>query len=201
MERPCSTVDVARIGFSRMLTFAGMMSPRFVAILVAVLFSFGSLSAQQFRGDVQKTPLKDRIYFGGNFGLQFGTQTAIDINPICGYRFTPKFSAGIGVKYLYYKYKDRYVSYETNVYGGSVFGRYELTESLFGYSEYEVINLPVFEPYERRVDVGSLFVGGGYSQRLGGRSSIFLMVLFNLNETSYSPYDNPIFRMGVGVGI
>ncbi|MFM2206874.1 MAG: hypothetical protein RL213_849 [Bacteroidota bacterium] len=177
------------------------MSSRSVVILVVALFSFRSLSAQQFGGDGQKTSLKDRIYFGGNFGLQFGTQTVIDINPICGYRLTPKFSAGIGVKYLYYRYKDRYQMYETDIYGGSVFGRYEVTQSIFAYSEYELINLAVFDPYERRIDIGSMFVGGGYSQRLGGRSSIYLMVLFNLNESSYSPYDNPVFRMGVGIGI
>jgi len=144
---------------------------------------------------------KDRLYFGGNFGLQFGTQTVVDINPICGYRITPKFSAGLGVKYLYYRYKDRTYSYETNIYGGSIFGRYGITESIFAYSEYEVINLAVYDPYERRMDIGSMLVGGGYSQPLGGRSSIYLMVLYNLNESVYSPYDNPIFRMGIGIGI
>lgn len=165
------------------------------SVCVAKAQSFGP--ADGLRG----AALKDRIFFGGNFGLQFGTQTVVDINPIVGYRINNRLSAGVGAKYLYYKYKDRLYSYETNIYGGSIFGRYAVTESLFAYSEYEMINLSVFDPYERRVDVGSLFVGGGYSQPIGGRSSLYLMLLYNLNESTYSPYQNPIIRMGIGIGI
>jgi hypothetical protein len=167
----------------------------FVSVYVAQAQAFGPAN------NLEGAALKDRIFFGGNFGLQFGTQTVVDINPIVGYRINNRLSAGVGVKYLYYKYKDRYFSYETNIYGGSVFGRYAVTESLFAYSEYEMINLAVFDPYERRVDVGSMFVGGGYSQPIGGRSSLYLMLLYNLNESTYSPYQNPIIRMGIGIGI
>jgi outer membrane protein assembly factor BamA len=148
--------------------------------------------------------LKDRLYFGGNVGLQFGNQTVIGLNPIIGYKVTERFSSGVGLKYQYYRYKEAGFSYETNTYGGSVFGRYNVYNGLFAYSEYEILNMEVYEnqiqsPLRRNVD--SWFVGGGYSQPLGARSSVFIMVLYNLTESYYTPYSNPLFRMGFGIGI
>lgn len=179
---------------------------RFLLPITSLMFVM-QLSAQD-AGNPKKSnsAWTEHIYTGGNFGLQFGTQTVIDINPIVGYRFTPKLSSGIGIKYLYYRYKDtRYnYSYESNTYGGSVFARYEIMDGIFAYSEYELLNLQVYDyavRQERRVDIGSWFAGAGYSQRIGDRSSIYIMILYNLTESRYTPYDNPIFRMGFGIGI
>lgn len=151
-----------------------------------------------------KPSFGQRVYFGGYVGLQFGTQTLIDISPMMGYMVTPKLSMGLGLKYQYYKYDDPYYEYETNSYGGSVFARYNIWQGLFAYTEYEVLNMDAYDPGTReqeRRNVGSWFVGGGYSQPLGSRASMYLMVLYNVNETIYSPYANPLFRIGFGVGI
>ena len=174
--------------------------------LCLFLLAFASLAIGQPVGmnmPVQRS-FKDRLYFGGNMGLQFGSQTVIGINPIIGYRVTDKFSAGVGVKYQYYRLKDPYFTYETNTYGGSIFGRYDILNGIFAYSEYEMLNLEVYDQRLmalRRRDITSWFVGGGYSQPLGSRSSVFLMILYNLTESSYTPYSNPLFRMGFGIGI
>ena len=50
-------------------------------------------------------------------------------------------------------------------------------------------------------EFNSLFVGAGYSQPLGGRAYLDLLILFNLNDTYNSPYSNPIFRVGFGFGL
>ena len=34
--------------------------------------------------------LSDRMFFGGNFGLQFGNPTLIDISPLVGFRMTER---------------------------------------------------------------------------------------------------------------
>ncbi len=159
---------------------------------------------------VEESPLAgqtfaQRLYYGGNLGLQFGTQTSIELSPMVGYRITSKLSAGVGLKYQYYQSRYYGTVYETNNYGGSVFGRFDAIHGLFAYSEYELLNLDRWDaqPWEaQRVNVGSFFVGGGYAQRVGGRASMSIMVLYNLTETRYTPYaNNPIFRVGIGVGI
>lgn len=161
-----------------------------------------SIAYAQFSGatNTPRETFGQRLYYGGNLGLQFGTQTVIDLNPIVGYRINPKLSAGIGVKYQYYRYRDRTYTYETNTYGGSVFARYNVYDGLFAYTEYELLNLEAYDT-GRRMDVYSWFVGGGYSQPIGARASMNIMILYNLSETRYTPYTNPIFRVGFGIGI
>ena len=155
---------------------------------------------------IRKNPLKknfwEKVYVGGNVGFQFGTVTFAEVSPLVGYQFTEKITAGIGVTYQYYRYKDRFYELTTNVYGARVFGRYFFTSYLFGHVEYEYLNLEAFDFYPtRRVDVESVLVGGGYFQRFGmGNSGIYLMLLYNLTESAYTPYTNPILRIGVNLG-
>ncbi len=177
-------------------------------ILVSLIVSACFLSsAQRVNPGVSvptKQSFKDRLYFGGNLGLQFGTQTVIMVNPIAGYMVTEKWSVGLGGKYQYYRYRDRTTEFSSDMYGGSVFTRYDVFNGLFAYSEYELLNLARWDSYGRengRVDVGSWFLGAGYAQPLGNRSSMNVMILYNLTETIYSPYSNPVFRVGFGVGI
>lgn len=143
----------------------------------------------------------DKTFIGGNLGLQFGTVTFADVSPLVGYKFNEKISAGIGVTYQYYHYKDRYYDFETNVYGGRVFGRYNFTDYLFGHLEYEYLNLEAFDFYRRRVDVGSLMAGAGYVQHISNNSGIVAMVLYNFTESVYTPYQNPIIRIGFVIGL
>ena len=145
----------------------------------------------------------DKVFFGGNLGLQFGTVTFIEVSPLMGYRITDKISAGFGITYQYYHYQDRTTDFQTNVYGGRVFGRYMFTDYLFGHVEYEFLNLEAFDfyPQRRRVDVESLLAGGGYMQRIGNNSAIVAMILYNFTESNYTPYQNPILRIGVNIGL
>ena len=42
---------------------------------------------------------KERLYFGGNIGLGFGTTTYINLSPLVGCKITKQFSAGGGIVY------------------------------------------------------------------------------------------------------
>lgn len=155
---------------------------------------------------LRKNPPKerfwDKVFVGGNLGLQFGTSTFIDISPLAGYRFTDKISGGFGATYQYFHYRDALYNLETNVYGGRIFGRYLFTDNIFGHAEYEYLNLEAFDFFpSRRVDVTSLLGGVGYIQRFGRNSSIVAMVLYNFTESIYTPYNNPIIRIGVNIGL
>jgi hypothetical protein len=145
---------------------------------------------------------KEKVFLGGTAGLQFGTSTFIDISPLVGYRFTESFSAGVGGTYQYFRYKTQVYSLETNVYGGRVFGRYFFLENFFAHTEYEVLNLEAFDlTPTQRVNVGSLLAGGGLIQRFGNNSGVTLMVLYNFTESYYTPYRNPIIRVGFIFGL
>lgn len=149
------------------------------------------------------TSFWERVYFGGNFGLQFGDVTAIDLSPLAGYMFTNQFSAGLGVTYQYVKFNDRFSNndFSTDVYGGRVFGRYNFTQQFFGHTEFENLNLEVFDPLEGDVDrqwVPGFFVGGGIFQPIGRSAGLSFTLLYNLlHDDNESPYASPfVIRAG-----
>jgi hypothetical protein len=155
----------------------------------------------------------DRTFFGGNFGLMFGTITNIEISPLIGYYLTPRLAAGGGIRFEYYRDKGYYAPYQTTIYGGNIFSRYTIIKNLgeglniglntgiFAQVEYEALSLEkeYFEPpfnKDGRFIVHSVLVGGGLIQPVGRRSALLLTVLYNLNETARSPYSNPVLRVG-----
>ena len=135
-------------------------------------------------------------------GAYFGSQlTIVELSPLVGYKLTDEFSAGFGITYMYMK--DYFGP--SNIYGGRVFARYNLFENVFAYAEYEALDIP-FQPLyavnkEYRKTIYSPMLGGGYSQSMGENAHFVIMGLWNLNQTVYSPYPNPILRMGFVLGI
>jgi len=175
----------------------------FYIIFLITLCSFSTFAqdSSMIRKHKLRPDFWDKVFVGGNVGFQFGTITFAEVSPLVGYRITEKISAGVGITYQYYRYKDQSYDFHTDVYGGRVFGRYFFTDYLFGHAEYEYLNLEAFDFVRRRVDVGSLLVGGGYLQRFGEHSGISAMLLYNFTESVYTPYSNPIFRIGVVIGL
>ena len=159
--------------------------------------------SSMFRKHQQTPRFWDKVFVGGNVGLQFGTVTFLEVSPLIGYHITDKISAGFGVTYQYYQYQDKITNFQTNVYGARVFGRYMITDNFFAYGEYEYLNLEAFDfyPIRMRVDVESLLGGGGYMQRIGSNSAMVVMLLYNFTETIYTPYQNPIIRIGFNIGL
>lgn len=167
---------------------------------VFITIMFISVSNVVFgQGVVQpKESFSERLFYGGNFGLMFGTITYIELSPLVGYRITERLSAGPGVSYIYLQ--DNRFDLSTSIYGGRLFARYNITDYLFGHGEYEVLNRESPYSLEGRVNVTSIFIGGGYRQRFGLNSFLSIMGLWNLNDSEYSIYRNPIIRMGFSAG-
>ena len=163
--------------------------------------------------DFKDLKFKDRLLFGGDFWLSFGNSSYVDISPIVGYRVTSRFSAGVGPIYIYQKSK--YYRYETSTYGGKTFFSYDLFRNLNQYipidigdiilhAENEVTNVEIFN-YDNlgnfystgsRVWIDNLLVGGGIRQRIGKKGAINLFILWDVTQNAYSPYTNPIVRIG-----
>lgn len=163
------------------------------------LVSIGQTDSTQARPT--KSPFAERLVYNGNVGLSLGDITVVNLSPGVGYKVTENFVAGIGGTYLYYN--DRTFQFRTSVYGGRLYGQYLINSFLFGYGEYEVLNgqFDYFNPGER-INVVSPMIGGGVYQRMGGSAGYYMMVLWNLNDSRYSPNGrNPIFRAGFAVGL
>ena len=157
---------------------------------------------------------KGKFYLVPELWLTFGTYTYVDVAPLVGYHVNDRFSVGLGPHYIYQSQKAtpyNPYSYNTHVFGLKGFARFSLITNadqflpiklfsdLFAHLEYEGLSLekeqfyaPGF-PDDGRFLYQGFLVGGGFSQRVGMFNTVSFMVLWNLNESSRSPYSNPVF--------
>jgi hypothetical protein len=150
----------------------------------------------------------NRLVFGGNLGLTFGTITNIYIAPSIGYRITDNFAAGISLGYNYYRQKDAIYTYNVDplkpseyrpfsqsIYTGSIWGRYIIIPNIMVQAEFEANNLDDYSdplipntpdkngwmmPGKRRVTVPSLLLGGGFRQPVGEHASMYIMAMYDV---------------------
>jgi hypothetical protein len=187
------------------------MKPYRLLAFILLLGSQSTLSGQTEYGET----FASRLYFGGNFGLGFGTFTSIDISPLVGYNFNRVFSAGIGGTYMYYQYRFGNDSERASFYGARVFARAvplpEILPNIFLHGEYESINNerwvegPIGNFVFKRTWTPALPLGLGLRQQAGENSFFTVMVLWNMLDDgtqASSIYGGPlIYRVGLIVGL
>jgi len=146
----------------------------------------------------------DKLFFGGSLGFSFGSVTSIRINPLIGYSLTPKLSAGLSGLYEYNSYDTYYGRQNYSNYGGSVFSRYHFIPQLYAHAEFSYINYEFsgLNNATYRQSVPFIFLGGGYSNRIGGNSFVYAQILFDVLQDSNSPYLEwtPFYSVGVSIG-
>ena len=165
------------------------------------------LSAQKVRE--QAPPIRERLFFGGYFGLQFGSITDIQVSPLVGLWLLPRVTVAAGPYYRYYK--DYYS--ETSMYGLKAYSQFYFIRDLnsiiplgvhtglFLHLEDELLSLesafwkPQYTGEEERFFLNSVLAGGGISQQIGARSSINFMILWSLSNSIYEIYGNPELRI------
>lgn len=175
-------------------------------VFIMTLLTIPAKSQYTNENQPEKPNFRSRLFFGGGFGLQFGSTTLIEVSPLIGYKITPKLGLGISPTYKYYQINNYYGpsnDLSTNVYGGGIFARYSIFPSVFAHVEYETLFYNTKRPAYPTVrqQFNSFFVGGGYQQNFSPNSGMYLMILWNLNDTPNSPYINPVFRVGFNVGM
>lgn len=171
------------------------------------------VSGQQTREETP--PLRERLFYGGGLGLQFGTITNIQITPIVGLWVRPRLAIGLGPHYTYYKNSYFTPTYSTTIYGGNGYIQYYPIKDLdnlipvgihmgiFLHLEDELLSLESsfwdvnYNPNTSRSRFMSNAVLGGFgiSQMMGQRSSINLMFLWALNSTVPNLYSSPEIRI------
>ncbi|MBP7849404.1 MAG: hypothetical protein KA053_03925 [Lentimicrobiaceae bacterium] len=176
-----------------------------IIILAAILIAPLTALFAQPRHEFDDTR---RFFTGGGLGLQLGTIAYVDVSPFLGYFLMERWDVGLGVTYQYYVDKRFNPHFTADVMGGRIFTRYHVLEDLFLQAEYEILNYnaALIDPLgffikPERVEVYNYLIGAGYRQAVSNRVSINLVGLWNLNESVYSLYDNPVIRIGVEVGL
>jgi hypothetical protein len=174
-----------------------------------LLFLFSSFSLVSGQGSREEAPsLRERLFFGGSFGLQFGSITDIQVSPVVGLWLLPRLAVAVGPDYRFYK--DWYG--KTNIYGGKAYLEYVVIQNLssiipigantgiFLHLEDEVLSLessfwknpPVTSD---RFSINTVLAGAGISQQIGRRSSFNFIVLWALNDSGIQVYSNPEIRI------
>lgn len=190
-----------------------------IMMLMAMIFSIPSY-AQFGQPDSKKNTNNDsfksqkRLYIGGGLGFGISSySTSLMVAPMVGYRLSPSFDIGGRFTYAYNRYEDPYTNtkYSFNDFGLGAFVRYYLFffNDLFLHAEYEAINYEYIDsqggvyldPDKQRRWMSGLYFGGGYRQWIGQTAFIDIAVLWNVINDIYVTTNNPIFRIGFGVGL
>lgn len=147
----------------------------------------------------------EKLFFGGNFGLTFGDFTFINVSPQVGYRFTPLFSAGTGVNFIYQTNKIYYAGgYEEKSqygYAGlSVFGRMNplkfIVLNVQPEMNYVWGSTKIYpngpEAKQEGKFIPSLLLGGGVAIP-SGRGSMIVMLQYDVIQDPLTPYGHSMF--------
>ncbi|MCX6333285.1 MAG: hypothetical protein NT092_03175 [Bacteroidia bacterium] len=160
----------------------------------------------------EKPSVKERLFYGGSLGLQFGTVTDIDVSPVIGLWLLPRINVAAGPKYRFYK--DPYD--RTDIYGVRTYTQFFFIKDLhnviplnvhlgfFLHAEDELLSLQSAfwqssPDVSRRIYRNTALAGVGISEPIGMRASINMMALWPLNnafgDLLYELYANPEFRI------
>lgn len=156
-------------------------------------------------------PQQNRWYYGGNVGFNFwNNYFYLSVQPLVGYKVTPKFSVGGKLGYSYINYSNIDPSFSSHNFGGSIFTRYRIIPQIYLHGEFVYASFdrrttifPVNNEWpSERVWVPFLLLGGGYAQMVSPNVWVFVEVLFDVLQDSNSPYENwdPFVSFGAGVG-
>jgi hypothetical protein len=150
-----------------------------------------SSSSNKKSADV-KTPIRDRLVFGGNVGGFFGNPTYLMANPMVGYKSTDWWVNGVGLNLTYISSN----GYKETIYGSSIWSRAYIAKTIIAHTELELLRREASDQFGNyaAVNVPVWLVGAGYNS--GGRIGFSAMVLYDLIQDPNSPYGNPVFRVG-----
>jgi hypothetical protein len=177
-----------------------------ISVIIICLLGSSVMDGMAQRNDTP--PLRERLFFGGSFGLQLGSVTDIQVSPVIGIWVLPRIAIATGPTYRFYK--DYF--FRTNIYGGRAYTQLVVIQDInsivpigssigiFIHAENELLSLESESwknpPYgSDRFYVNTLLAGAGISQPIGRRSSFNIMVLWALNDSQYGIYSNPEIRI------
>ena len=188
-------------------------------ILIVSVGMYGQDDSPNIDFNLEPESLRGNFYLIPETGFWFGTYTNIEVAPQIAYHLLHRWSIGAGPHYLFYAVNEYYapVSFSSHIFGIKAFSRFTIVENageilpfyifddIFLHVEYEVMSLenryfnrPTY-PQDGRFLDDYFYVGAGVAQKIGPRSSYFFVLLWNLNQSWTSLYNNPTYRVGVSL--
>ncbi|HMJ70037.1 MAG TPA: hypothetical protein VK508_14125 [Cyclobacteriaceae bacterium] len=153
-------------------------------------------------------PPSERFFFGGGGSFSSGIHpynsyryNYISVSPLVGYRITMPWSGGIQLTYQTYRFPQLKTSLDQ--YGLAPFTQYRFGK-LFGYGEFQMINVPTFDNTSR-LWRNRLPIGIGFTQPIGSRVAINAValydVIYNKATSSFaSPWVLRVYITAGGIG-
>ncbi len=158
---------------------------------------------------------KSKLFVGGNFGINFGNYTLINVSPQLGYRFNKYFAAGAGVNFIYSSLRTDYSDgsrerYNQGVAGLNIFGRvYPIPEILlqvqpelnytWGKLKESGVNYSNTYKLESKF-IPSLLLGAGGALP-AGPGAFIVMAQYDILQQDRNPYGDKIFfSFGYNIG-
>jgi hypothetical protein len=183
---------------------------------VVLLFVMNAVSAQEETSAQTKGFKKENVFVGGgvNVGLSSGT-FQIGVLPEVGYSVAQWLDAGLAFNINYFSIKPEYnynVKQHTVSYGAGVFTRIYPVKFLFLQLQPELnwlttketdLNTGITGKYAE--NSSSVLGGIGYTNRIVGRSSFYVVLMMDLTKDINSPYRDyngnadPVFRTGFNI--
>lgn len=151
----------------------------------------------------------DKLVYGGDLSVSFGSYTSVYLAPTVGYRFSDKLVAGPGFIYQYYKLNEVYdpttrtlrsvEGIENTLYGPKAFVNYLVVSNIYLGSQFELLNHDYYtyqlsgppEVDNRWSPV--LFLEGGFRQKIGRKGYMLFGLRYNILHDHTSPYASPWF--------
>lgn len=165
-------------------------------VLVVLLLNINAQGNDEYVYDegASKIPFKDRLFTGGNFGFNISNGLMyLELAPILGYKVNDNFSTGVSGKYLYWGPASKNSPFSSfKYYGGGLFGRYRVSESILATAEYELLNVQDLNPnsgsFGERTFSNVFLLGAGYTNEIANNLNVQLFLLYDVIDDPNSPY-------------
>ena len=167
--------------------------------LITMLILIGSFGYGQL-GVASKI---GKVRVGGGLGVNFGSNdyVAIQVTPTIGYEVINNLEVGVGVGYSHISNRD----FKRNFANLGTYAQYNLASTFFARANYEYytgeLTDKVFDT-SKDFDENALWLGGGYTQQLGGirmYGGVMYNVLFDEDNSIFVNAFQPI--VGVSIGL
>lgn len=186
------------------------MMKKTISLFFFILFSFagfaqiddqetntnGSLINPTKKDDVHYD-ISDKVMLGGNLSLAFGSMSMVEVTPLIGYNLSPRVTIGASLTYMYFSYTSDIYSYSAQNFGGGLFGKIRVYKDFYLQVEPQMLNIKYvdYSGNEKRKWVFNGLAGVTFRSRLGERFAVDYSILWNMNQTQDSPYDNPVIKV------